>query len=232
MEASASGMATQQRVLELVSENLASADVVGFKGAAAHFAAVAGGGATETGLAHVFTQGKLERSGGPFDVALDGPGFFVVARDGRTAYTRAGSFTRAADGSLRNDEGWRLPGIRIPATALSVDVAADGRITARDAGGVRRTLGRLPLARFAAPEALRAVGSALFAPTDASGRAQRLAPGTAAETKVAFGTLERSNVTVVDAMMQILTAQRAYEADAKGVQAADEMRRIANNLQR
>ena len=90
----------------------------------------------------------------------------------------------------------------------------------------------MKLASFASPEALRPLGATLFAATDASGRAHMFAPGGRDGPALAFGMLERSNVSVIEAMMQILGAQRAYEANAKGVQAADEMLRIANNLHR
>jgi flagellar basal-body rod protein FlgG len=238
--AAASGMAAQQQNLDVVAGNLANADVPGFKAAAATFAAVGvsgGGQATSLGTAStgtrvVLAQGKLERSGGPFDIAIDGGGFFIVEREGRRAYTRAGSFSRAADGSVRNADGWRLTSVRIPADALDVNVAVDGRVNVTRPHGMRASAGRVHLATFDSPEHLRAVGSALFAATESSGQARPLDAGAVSGPKIAFGMLERSNVSIVEAMMQILTAQRAYEANAKGVQAADEMLRIANNLHR
>jgi len=233
--AAASGMAAQQQNLDVVAANLANADVPGFKAATAVFTAVGGAaplGTAPAGTRCMLAQGKLERSGGPFDIAIDGGGFFIVEREGRRAYTRAGAFSRAADGSVRNPDGWRLTGVRIPGDALDVSVAADGHVTVMRPGGARVPAGRVHLATFDAPEHLRAVGSALFAATDASGRARPLDAGGTGGPKIAFGMLERSNVSIVEAMMQILTAQRAYEANAKGVQAADEMLRIANNLHR
>jgi len=127
--AAASGMAAQQQNLEIISENLSNADVAGFKGAAATFNEIAGPDGTSLGTASagthtVFTQGKLMRSGGPFDLAIDGPGFFsVVDARGRRAFTRDGEFARTADGTLRNAQGWRLEGGRIPRDALSASVA-------------------------------------------------------------------------------------------------------------
>jgi len=233
--AAASGMAAQQASLDVVASNLANADVPGFKAASATFAAIGGDtplGTAPTGTHRVFAQGKLMKSGGPFDVAIDGSGFFVVERDGRRAYTRAGSFSRAADGSVQNAEGWRLVGVRVPADALEVNVAADGRVSVTNARGTHGSAGRIHLVVFNAPEALRASGSALFSATEPSGQPRAVEPGGPHEPKIAFGMLERSNVSIVEAMMQILQAQRAYEANAKGVQAADEMLRIANNLHR
>ncbi len=233
--AAASGMAAEQQQLDVLADNLANADVAGFKAATATFASAGSDaplGTVSTGTQRVFTQGKLMKSGGPFDVALDGPGFFVVERDGRTAYTRAGSFARAADGSVRNAEGWRLRGVRIPAEAANVSVRPDGTVDLTLANGKRATGGRIRPVLFAAPERLRVIGSALFAAGAESGPAHAIDPGRQSVTNVAFGMLERANVSIVEAMMQILTAQRAYEANAKGVQAADEMLRIANNLHR
>ncbi len=233
--ASATGMAAQQRNLDVVADNLANADVIGFKSVSASFATLGAGSQLGTAFAGgrtSFEQGKLERSGGPFDVAIDGAGFFVVERDGERAYTRAGSFSRSADGRLRNAAGWALRGIRIPAEATSVAVAADGRVSLESPGRVRRDAGRIRLIAFAAPELLRPAGTALFAATQGSGPPRELAAGGDRQPKIVFGALEKSNVSIVESMMAILAAQRAYEANAKGVQASDEMLRIANNLHR
>jgi flagellar basal-body rod protein FlgG len=236
MFAAASGMAAQQAQLEIVADNLANADVAGFKGDAATFADVRAGtlglGVTTVGKHPVFAQGKLMRSGGPFDLAIDGPGFFVVERDGATAYTRNGEFARLPDGTLRNAAGWTLRGVRIPADALAARVGRDGRVSIDTPARKDVEIGRLRLASFAAPEALRPLGATLFARTAGSGAPRLVAPGAPGGPAIAFGMLEKSNVSIVEAMMQILGAQRAYEANAKGVQAADEMLRIANNLNR
>lgn len=236
MYAAASGMSAQQTQLEIVADNLANADVAGFKSAAATFADVRAGslglGTTSVGKHAVFAQGKLVRSGGAFDVAIDGPGFFVVERGGARAYTRNGEFAREADGRLRNSAGWALSGVRIPADALTARVERDGRVVVDTPAAKNRALAHLRLASFASPEALRPLGATLFAATPESGRARLFAPGGRDGPSLAFGMLERSNVSIVEAMMQILGAQRAYEANAKGVQAADEMLRIANNLHR
>lgn len=233
--AAATGMAAQQKNLDVVADNLANADVVGFKSAQATFAAIGGDaqlGTAPTGTRNVFTAGKLEKSGGPFDVAIDGAGFFQVERDGERGYTRAGAFSRAPDGSLRDADGWRLRGIRVPANALRVEVAPDGRVTADVAGRAGVAVGRIALATFDAPERLRPSGSAIFGATPGSGAPHEIVAGTERGPKIAFGMLEKSNVSIVESMMAILAAQRAYEANSKGVQAADEMLRIANNLHR
>lgn len=235
--AAASGMAAQQQQLELISNNLANADVAGFKGATASFTDIAspggaGLGTMSLGSHTLFGQGKLVKSGGPFDVALDGPGFFCLRNErGEHGYSRDGEFSRAADGTLRNAQGWRLDGVRIPNEAISVSVDESGIVTASMPHGTHNC-GTIHVVDFATPEKLESIGGTLFVPTRESGRAHQLPTGKPGETAVKFNTLEQSNVSIVEAMMQILAAQRAYEANAKGVQAADEMLRIADNLQR
>jgi flagellar basal-body rod protein FlgG len=235
--AAASGMAAQQRNLDTIADNLANAGVVGFKGSAQSFAELiapgeGGLGTVALGTRVLFAQGKLARSAGPFDLAIDGPGFFtLVDAHGRRFYTRDGQFSRAADGTLRNAHDLRLAAVRIPADALTATVAPDGSVGATFAKDAR-VIGHIRLAEFPAPERLRALDGALFEATPESGKAREIVPGAEDGPKLRFGMLEESNVTIIDAMMQILTAQRAYEANAKGVQAADEMLRIANNLTR
>jgi flagellar basal-body rod protein FlgG len=235
--ASASGMAAQQQHLEIVAQNLSNADVAGFKGAEASFTDVAGpsGGSIGTavlGTHTVFTQGRLMHSGGPFDIAIDGAGFFtVIDSNGHRAYTRDGEFSRSADGTLRNAQGWRLEGVRIPENALSATVTDDGTVTVTLPKG-KQNCGRIRLAEFAAPELLRSAGGTLFFATHESGKPRAIDAGSPGGPAIKFGMLEQSNVTIVEAMMELLAVQRAYEANAKGVQAADEMMRIADNLQR
>ncbi|HEY3675970.1 MAG TPA: flagellar hook basal-body protein [Candidatus Tumulicola sp.] len=237
LSAAATGMAAQQQNLDTIADNLANADVAGFKGQVQRFAELAapgepGVGTVALGARVLLTQGKLAKSNGPFDVAIDGPGFFTVRDDsGKRWYTRDGQFERAVDGSLRNAGGMRLDGIRIPADALSVSVGQDGRVIATTSHGTANA-GRIRIAEFAAPDRLQCAGGTLFAATPRSGAAKYVNAGSGNAPKVRFGMLERSNVAIVEAMMQILSTQRAYEANAKGVQAADEMLRIANNLQR
>lgn len=235
--AAASGMAAQQQNLDLISNNLANADVAGFKQAQQKFAALAapgepGAGTASLGTQLVFTQGKLNKSNGPFDIALDGAGFFVVrGPHNELGYTRDGQFARQADGTLRNAAGWRLDGVTIPNDATKIDVAANGDVSVTTARGTARAA-TLRIAEFASPENLQSVASSVFSATAKSGKATLVSAGSLDGPQLKFGMLEQSNVSIIESMMQILTAQRAYEANAKGVQAADEMQRIANNLQR
>jgi flagellar basal-body rod protein FlgG len=236
--AAASGMAAQQLNLDVLADNLANSDVIGFKRAIESFTDVAAPGERGLGTAPIgsrvnFSQGKLEKSGGAFDIAIDGPGFFVL-RDvlgKQHAYTRDGEFARTADGTLRNAQGWLLEGVRIPQDALSLDVDTRGTVIARMPHG-SQVCGRVRLAEFSAPDGLERIGGTVFRSTPACGARHLLVPGAAGGPAVRFGMLEKSNVSIVEAMMEILAAQRAYEANAKGVQAADEMMRIADNLNR
>jgi flagellar basal-body rod protein FlgG len=237
MFAAATGMAAQQSNLETISDNLANAEVPGFKGSAATFAALtdgaAGMGTAFTGKQLVFEQGKLMKSGGAFDAAIDGVGFFTLKRpDGSFVYTRDGEFHRTPDGVLRNADGFSLVGVKVPNAALTITADPNGMVFVDTATEKRQFAGRIRLATFAAPERLRLAGSTLFEATKESGRAQYVNAGRDGGPKVAFGMLERSNVSVIESMMEILSAQRAYEANAKGVTAADEMMRVANNIQR
>ncbi len=234
MEVAASGMAAEQAALETVTENLANADVTAFKQALTNVrpfgAQDAGLGVSVEGKRLVLTQGKLVASGGPCDLAIRGEGFFAVQRGNELAFTRDGAFVRNAAGQLCNSDGWHLPGLHIAANVEQLKVEPDGHVAVKTAQGTA-TIGRIRLALFAAPEQLHALTPTLFEATAASGAATYLAPNVERGPSIAFGMLEHANVSIVDAMMEIMQTQRAYEADAKGVQAADDMTRIANNLE-
>jgi flagellar basal-body rod protein FlgG len=237
MFAAATGMAAQQTNLETIADNLANAELPGFKASAETFAALTDGknglGTVATGKHLIFEQGELAKAGGPFDVALDGPGFFAIERPDRSlVYTRNGEFHRTADGRVRNADGFALVGVHIPKEALSVAVEPDGRTFVDTPATKHRLVGRIRPAIFMSPENLRVAGSTVFEATAASGRPSFVNAGGQSGPKLAFGMLERSNVSVIEAMMEILAAQRAYEANAKGVQAADEMLRVAANIER
>ena len=237
MYASASGMAAEQAKLDLIAGNLSNADAVAFKASAMEFAELTDGsqtlGTTERGTHVVFAQGKLMKSGGPFDLAIDGAGFLAVrSADGSIVYTRDGRFSRRGDGTLGNADGSSLPGVTIPADAVNVSVDKNGAVFADVTAGKHQTIGRISLVLFASPEGLRCLGGTSFVATPASGHARSVLPGEHGAGTLAFGMLERSNVSIMTEMMEILSAQRAFEANSKGVQAADEMQRIANNINR
>lgn len=235
----AAGMAAQQAVLDSIAANLANIDTPGFRAARPEFAALLTPEGNAVGMSvrapqTLFSQGRLDETNNQYDIAVDGEGMFgVCAADGRTAYTRAGNFTPDARGRLLLPSGAALGGIRLPASTTRVEVTASGIVQAYVAGKTGAiTAGRIQLFSFANPAGLRPGPDGLFTATPLSGPAAAGAPGTGGFGHVKQRCLERANVTVVEAMMQILSAQRAYEANAKTVQAADEMLRLANNLER
>lgn len=228
----ASGMAAEETRLDAISENLANADTPGFKQSDVEFAdALQARDGGEKSV--VFKRGRFVASQGPFDVAIDGNGFFPVRReDGVTLYTRDGSFARAADGSLRTKDGAVLEGIKVPNNALDARVNPDGSVFVDTATAKNVRVGQIRVALFPTPEHLRTTDGVTFEATPAAGHVHLATPGTGSAGRLAFHELEKSNVSIMESMMEILAAQRAFEANAKGVQAADDMLRIANNIER
>lgn len=201
----ATGMSAQQRSLDVIANNLANSGVNGFKGSVASFGDLAapggpGLGTMLLGSRHViFDQGKLVKSGGPFDMAIEGEGFFAVERQG-VPYTRDGSFSRDASGALVNAAGWTLRGVRIPSDAMSVNVSESGAVVAKTPRGAR-TCGSIRLAQFAAPESLEPLSGTLFEPTAASGKRHLVKAGTNGAPKNRIrhaGTVQRVHRGVHD----------------------------------
>lgn len=239
LAAGAAGMASQQAVLDSIAANLANIDTPGFRASRPEFAALVTPDGRALGQSTLtthtlFTQGRLEDTNNQYDLAIEGEGLFRVrATDGHLAYTRAGNFTPDARGRLLLPNGAALDGVRLPPSTTSVDVKPDGIVNARVAGRAGSVLaGRIRLHDFANTAALRPDADGLFVSTSAAGSISDGAPGSGGFGHLKQHCLERANVGVVDAMMSILSAQRAYEANAKTVQAADEMLRLANNLER
>lgn len=238
LSVAAAGMATQQAILDNIAANLANVDVPGYRVNRADFSAfVSPDGRVVApelaGSLRLFTQGRLELTGSLHDLAIEGEGFFVVRpKHGGRAYTRAGNFSPDASGALRLPCGAALDGVSLPAATTNFTVDERGRVIAQVAARRGDVLaGRIAIASFPNAPALRLGSDGLFYETAAAGRQQR---GSAAAPlgRIKQRYLERANVTVVAAMMAVLAAQRAYEANAKVVQAADEMLRLANNLER
>jgi flagellar basal-body rod protein FlgG len=238
LSVAAAGMAVQQNLLDTISVNLANVDVPGFRVSRADFAPfLAADGRLLAPLRQseqrLFSQGRLDFTDNPNDLAIEGSGFFAVrTATGARAYTRAGNFTPDASGRLRLPNGAALEGVRLPPGSTSFVIEDAGRVLTRVVGRTAAVRGgTIALASFANPPGLRLQSDGLFYATAQSGPPRTGVPG-AALGHVKQRTLERANIAVIAAMMAVLTAQRAYEANAKAVQAADEMLRLANNLER
>jgi len=255
----ASGMTAQQMNIDNIAHNLANANTTGFKTRRAQFqdllyqsvlqpGAAAGQQTTvPTGLQLglgtrassneiVFSQGNFSETDNPLDVVIQGRGFFQVRLpSGELAYTRAGSFHLDRDGNVVTAEGNQLePQITIPAEAQQITVAQDGTVSySLPNQTAAQQAGQIQLANFPNPAGLNSLGGNLLAPTDASGDPTVGAPGGQEGLgTIMQGYLEQSNVSVVEEFINLIVAQRGYEANSKVVQAADQMYQQVNNLQR
>jgi flagellar basal-body rod protein FlgG len=250
-----SGMLAQQLNIDVISHNLSNVNTNGFKKSRLEFqdllyetirgaSPTADGGYVPSDLSvghgvrpsatlRIFSTGNLQLTQNPLDVAIEGDGFFVVELpSGEEAYTRDGSFKLDADGDLVTTDGYLvMPGINIPPGAKSIVIAADGTISYELVGDAV-TGDQITLAQFPNPAGLRALGRNLFLATEAAGPVEDgLIPGEDCGS-LASGYIELSNVQVVEEMVNMITAQRAYEINAKAITAADEMLGVANNLRR
>lgn len=255
---SATGMQAQELNIDVISNNLANVNTSGFKKSRAEFQDLlyqmlrpAGAASSEdttvpTGiqLGHgtrpsavqkLFSQGDFQNTKNQLDWAIEGDGFFQIELpNGETSYSRSGEFKLDADGRIVNPDGFLLvPEISVPTNTVSINVGMDGTVSviqADDATPVE--IGTIQLARFVNPSGLRSLGRNLYSPTAASGDEIVGTPGENGFGTIAQGFLEMSNVSVVDEMVNMITAQRAYEINSKVIQTADDMLQIANNLKR
>jgi flagellar basal-body rod protein FlgG len=255
----ASGMNAQQMNVDNIAHNLANANTIGYKSRQAQFqdllyqtvvqpGAASGQQTTvptgiQVGLGTrpasneiVFTQGAFSQTGNPLDLVIQGNGFFQVRQaSGELAYTRAGAFQMDRDGSIVTADGNMVqPQITIPSAAQSVTIAQDGTVSYLLAGQTAsQQAGQLQLATFANPAGMNSLGGNLYAPTDASGPAIVGNPGgTEGLGTVLQGYTESSNVSIVNEFINLIVAQRGYEANSKVVKAADDMYSQINNLTR
>ncbi len=179
----------------------------------------------------IVTQGQLNTTGNALDLALDGDGYFQVELPGgQQGYTRAGNFTRSPEGQLVTQQGYIVqPAITIPEGAGAISVSPDGTVTAAIAGQSEPSeLGQLQVASFANPAGLQAIGDNFLVETAASGAAQLAPGGDTGRGNIRQGMLEGSNVNIVEELVDMIEAQRAYEISSKMVSAVDDMLRNAN----
>jgi flagellar basal-body rod protein FlgG len=257
LNSAASGMTAQQLNVDTIANNLANANTAGFKMRVAQFedliyqnmiqpGAAAGQQTTipsglQLGLGTraasneiIFTQGSMNQTGNPLDMAIQGSGFFQVQQpSGTLAYTRAGSFQLNQTGNVVDTNGDALqPQITLPVTAQNITIAQDGTVSYTIAGQTAtQKAGQIQLATFQNPGGLNSVGNNLYLPTDASGEPQVGVPGGAEGLGTLMqGYTEQSNVDVVGAFVALIQSQRAYEANSRVVKAADEMYQQVNQL--
>jgi flagellar basal-body rod protein FlgG len=255
----ATGMQAQQFNLDTIANNLANASTAGFRRRRLQFqdliyqnmvmpgtastqqTTVAAGlqiglGSRSAASEMIQLQGDLSATGNPLDLTIEGQGFFQVQLpSGDIAYTRSGAFHLDAQGNVVTSEGNPVqPSITIPQGATSITVGTDGTVSATLAGQqAAQQVGNIQLALFPNPGGLNSVGKNLFLSTTASGDPVLGTPGgTDGLGQIEQGYLEQSNVSVVDEFIQMIVAQRSYEANSRVVQAADQMFQLINNLGR
>jgi flagellar basal-body rod protein FlgG len=243
------GLDAQQTQLDVISNNLANVSTNGFKRARAVFEDLlyqtlrqpgaqssqqtqlpsglqVGTGVSPVATVKIFTQGNLQLTGNPLDVAIQGNGFFQVLQpDGSVAYTRDGAFQTDSQGVLVTSSGYPVqPQITIPANALSVTIGQDGTVSALQPGSSRPTqVGALQLVSFVNPAGLQSAGENLYLESGSSGTPSANPPGSNGLGRLKQGSVETSNVNVVEELVSMIQTQRAYEINSKAITTADQM---------
>lgn len=252
------GMEAQQLNIDIISHNLANVNTTGFKKSRADYQDLlyqeiksagasssdstivptgiqVGQGVRTVSTEKIFNQGNFKQTENPLDVAIEGEGFFQVTRpDGTVAYTRTGELKVDSEGRLVTSDGYLIePQITMPADTQAITISADGIVSARQPNNpIPTQVGNIELARFINPSGLQAAGRNLYIPTAASGDATTGVPGAEGMGTLAQGFLEMSNVSVVEEMVNMIAAQRAYEINSKSIQTTDEMLQTANSMKR
>lgn len=248
----ASGLNSQQQQIDVISNNLANMQTPGYKRSRVAFTDVSaltpalaqqgqavnqlGAGTRISETAPVMIDGALQQTGNTWDLAIQGAGFFEIenGEDGARLYTRAGQLKVDNDGYLTTAAGHRLAqSIQIPADATHITVGSNGDVHAQLGSDAKDSvIGNLQLVTFAAPEALRSVGGNNFAVTPDSGDPVVGKPGDAGFGTLSQGYVEGSNVDLVGEMSALVLAQRAYQLNARVLQASDQILDTINNLNR
>lgn len=254
LQVARTGLEAQDARMRVIANNLANVGTIGFKRDRANFATLAyqdarvagqqssnetayatglnlGTGVSIQSTTRIETAGTLSTTGNALDLALDGAGYFQVQLPGgQFGYTRAGNFTRSADGQLVTSQGYQvLPPISIPDGATSISISEDGTVSAViDGESDTVQIGQITIATFANPGGLQAAADNFMLETGASGPAQIGVAGTEGRGNIRQGMLEGSNVNIVEELVDMIEAQRAYEINSKMISAIDEMLRNAN----
>jgi flagellar basal-body rod protein FlgG len=252
---SKTGLDAQQTRMSVISNNLANVNTTGFKRDQAVFEDLiyqnirqVGGQTSQDTLApsgmslgtgvrivateKLHTQGNIVQTGNPLDMAIEGRGFFQILRpDGTLGYTRDGAFQVDANGQMVTANGYQLqPGITIPQNALSVTIGQDGTVSVLTSGSTSPTqVGNIQTVDFINPTGLQPIGDNLFVETASSGAPQTGTPGLNGLGTLTSGSLESSNVNVVEELVNMIETQRAYEMNSKVISTTDAMLQYVNN---
>ncbi len=256
MWSGASGMAAQRLTIDVIANNLANVNTVGFKKSRTDFQDLMyqtisqagsrtstggqvpvgiqiGMGTMPVGVHKIFMQGEFNETKNELDLAVEGRGFYKVISNEEELYTRAGNFKLDADRNIVTTNGDKLqPEMTIPANTLNIDIDVDGTVTVFDPEGTGTSLGAIELYSFPNPAGLYSRGHNLYRATDASGEAVAGTPGSDGLGTIIQGFIEISNVDVVQEMVQMIMAQRAYEMNSKVIKTADNMMSIVNSIAR
>lgn len=257
LSSAATGMEAQQLNIDIISNNLANVNTTGFKKSRGDFqdllyqtvvpAGTPSSGSTQipTGIQvgmgvrpvavqKMFTQGDYQETGNSLDLAIEGDGFYQITQpNGVVAYSRAGAFKLDSEGKIVTSDGYSIePSITIPSTATSTTISSSGLVSVTNSDGSVTEIGQIELAKFLNPAGLNSIGKSLYLVTASSGEATTGTPGEDGFGTISQGYLEMSNVNIVEEMVNMITAQRAYEVNSKAIQTADEMFQKANELKR
>ncbi len=254
----ATGMKGQQTNIDVISNNLANVNTTGFKkskvnfqdlmyqrlkepgtpnaqGAQVPVGVEIGHGSKVSASQKIFTNGNMQNTANPLDICIEGDGFLqVLMLDGTIAYTRDGALKKDSTGRVVTSDGYPIqPEIYIPQDATEISITADGTVSVQVAGNnMPQQIGQIQLARFSNRAGLNSIGRNLFNDTVASGAPMVNNPGAPGYGTVEQYFLEMSNVQVVEEMVNMIVAQRAYEVNSNVIQAADDMLRTASQLKR
>jgi flagellar basal-body rod protein FlgG len=252
---SATGMMAQETLVNVIANNLANVNTTGFKrsqiefqdllyakmkepgtevaaGVIAPTGTEVGNGVRVSSTMRVFAVGELNNTQRNLDVAIQGDGFLqVLTPSGSTRYTRDGALMVNANGQLVTASGYQVePAVSIPADASAIEIAANGGVNVTDSEGVTSVVGTIQLARFVNPSGLTGEGDNLYLANEASGAAVIGTPGENGLGQIQAGFLEKSNVQMVTELVNLITAQRAYEINSRAIKAGDEMLQNTNNI--
>lgn len=256
LNTAATGMIAQQNNMDVIANNIANVSTYGFKKGRAEFEDLVyhnlkdpgqasglnsvtptgvqtGLGVRTAAVQKDFTMGQSVVTKNPLDVQIEGPGFFQVRTpDGEIAYTRDGSFKKDGNGRIVDKNGNSLiPEMNIPPESIGVEISPAGDVhCVIGLNNQPQALGQIEIVNFVNPAGLKNVGRNLFSPTAASGIPTASRPGTNGMGYLAQGEIESSNVNIVDEMVNMITAQRAYETNSKVIQTSDQMMQTAVNI--